>query len=147
MKWRHGVLLVATALAVVGAASTRGTTSSATAATTKCLVVPAPLTKVLRSSLAFSSGGQLFYARAVKSPAVARVYFVSAQIRSSQLGNKRPIGTWAVDKLAATATASPINATARSYSDLATPDSGALKLTMATPGAKASQACVTKLIR
>jgi hypothetical protein len=78
---------------------------------------------------------------------VARVYFVSAQIRSSQLGNKRPIGTWAVDKLDATATASPINATARSYSDLATPDSGALKLTMATPGAKASQACVTKLIR
>jgi hypothetical protein len=143
--------LVATALTavcvVVGGASAHGITSSATAIRTKCLVVPAPLTKVLRSSLAFSSGGQLFYARAVKSPAVARVYFVSAQIRSSQLGSKRPIGTWAVDKLDATATASPINATARSYSDLATPDNGALKLTMATPGAKASQACVTKLIR
>jgi hypothetical protein len=150
VKWRHGVLLVAAAMAavcaVVGAASARST-SSATVVKMKCLVVPASLTKVLRSSLAFSSGGQLFYTRAVKSPAVARVYFVSAQIRSSQLGDRRPIGTWAVDKLAATATVSPINATARSYSDLATPDSGALKLTMATPGAKASQACVTKLIR
>jgi hypothetical protein len=151
VNWRHAVLLQLAALAticcVVGAASAHGLVSSGTAVKTKCLVVPAPLTKVLRSSLAFSSGGQLFYARAVKSPTVARVYFVSAQIRSSQLGSKRPIGTWAVDKLDSTATASPINATARAYSDLATPDSGALKLTMRTPGATTSQACVTKQIR
>jgi hypothetical protein len=151
VKWGHAVLVQLVALAVicyvVGAASAHGLVSSGIAAKTKCLVVPAPLTKLLRSSLAFSAGGQLFYARAVKSPAVARVYFVSAQIRSSQLGSKRPIGTWAVDKLDPTATASAINAAARAYSDLATPDSGAIKLTMRTPGATASQACVTKQIR
>jgi hypothetical protein len=151
VNWGRTVLLQLAALAticcVVGAASAHGLGSSGTAVKAKCLVVPAPLTKLLRSSLAFSSGGQLFYTRAVKSSAVAHVYFVSAQIRSTQLGSKRPIGTWAVDKLDPTATVSPINATARSYSDLATPDSGALKLTMRTPGATASQACVTKQIR
>ena len=132
---------------VAGSAAALGQASPTAAVKTTCLVVPAPVTKLLRSSLAFSAGGQLFYARAVKAPTVAHVYFVSAQIRSSQLGTKRPLATWAVDKLTATATASPINAAARAYSDLATPDAGTVKLTMRTPGATASQACVTKLIR
>ena len=78
---------------------------------------------------------------------MARLYFVSAQIRSTQLGKKRPLGTWAIDKLDATAIASPLNATAKAYSDLAAPDPGAAKVTMASPGATASQKCVSKLIR
>jgi hypothetical protein len=149
--WGRTVLLpfaaLATICSAVGAATAHPLGSSGAAVKPKCLVVPAPLTRLLRSSLAFSSGGQLFYTRAVKSPSVARVYFVSAQIRSSQLGTKRPIGTWAVDKLDATAVASPINGAARAYSDLATPDGGTVKLTMRTSGATASQACVTRQIR
>jgi len=144
---RLQLVLLALICSVAGATAGIGQASSRAAVTTKCLVVPAPLTKLLRSSLAFSAGGQLFYARAVKAPGLAHVYFVSAQIRSSQLGSKRPLGTWAVDKLAAAAVASPINAAARAYSDLAAPDAGTVKLTMRTPGATASQACVTKLIR
>jgi hypothetical protein len=138
---------LASVLCVIGAAAGIGLAEPSVVAKTKCLVVPAPLTKLLRSSLAFSAGGQLFYTRAAKSPALTHVYFISAQIRSSQLGSKRPLGTWAVDKLAANATASPINAAARAYSDLATPDAGTIKLTMRTPGATASQACVAKLVR
>lgn len=119
----------------------------ATPAKVRCLLVPAPLTRILRSSLAFSAGGQLVYSRAVKSPKVANLYFISAQIRSTDLGKKRPLGTWAVDKLDATATASPLNSAARAYSDLAAPDPGATKVTMASAGATASQKCVTKLIK
>lgn len=151
MNLRLPNLLPLAALALIccvaASAAAIGQASPTAAGKTTCLVVPAPVTKLLRSSLALSAGGQLFYARAVKAPAVAHVYFVSAQIRSSQLGTKRPLATWAVDKLAATATASPINAAARAYSDLATPDAGTVKLTMRTPGATASQVCVTKLIR
>jgi hypothetical protein len=139
--------VVAAACAVAAAAAGLGNASRLATVKTKCLLVPAPVTKLLRSSLAFSAGGQLAYARAVKGPAEAHVYFVSAQIRSSQLGSKRPLGTWAVDKLVGTPVASPMNAAARAYSDLATPDPGTVKLTMRTPGATASQACVTKLIR
>src|SRR5919204_2536552 len=113
---------------------------------TSCLKVPAPLVTILRASLSFSAGGRLFYARAVKSTTMANVYFVSAQIRSAQLGQKRPLGTWVLDKLQATASASPLNAAARAYSDLAAPDPGTVRITMATPGARASQRCVTKLI-
>ena len=141
---RRGALLVAllaTTLAVSAASA-----GARPAAATRCLKVPAPLTTLLRSSLAFSAGGQLFYARAVKSPKVAHLYFLSAQIRSTQLGKKRPVGTWAVDKLDATATASPLNATAKAYSDLAAPDPGTVKVTMASSGALASQKCVAKLI-
>lgn len=152
MKLRLALLLQLAVLAVMGslagaAAGMGHGAPTVSGVKTKCLVVPAPVTKLLRSSLAFSAGGQLFYTRAVKAPAVAHVYFISAQIRSSQLGSKRPLGTWAVDKLAETAVASPINAAARAYSDLAAPDAGTVKLTMRTPGATASQACVTKLIR
>jgi hypothetical protein len=153
MTFRHLIaLLIAAALlaaCVAGIGSAQGlkASGSTTVPTTRCLKVPAALTNVLRSSLAFSAGGQLFYTRAVKSPKTPALYFVSAQIRSTQLGRKRPIATWAVDKLAAAAVASPLNATARAYSDLATPDAGAINVTMRSTGALASQKCVTKLIR
>ena len=142
-------LLIPCLIVALGAASSlsAGSAGARSAAVTRCLKVPAPLTTLLRSSLAFSAGGQLFYARAVKSPKVANLYFLSAQIRSSQLGRKRPLGTWAVDKLSASATAAPLNATAKAYSDLAAPDPGTVKVTMASPGALASQKCVAKLIR
>jgi hypothetical protein len=120
---------------------------AAPAVTPTCLRVPVPLVTVLRASLSFSAGGQLFYVRAVKSPKLHNVYFLSAQIRSPELGRKRPLGTWVVDKLQATASASPLNSSARAYSDLATPDAGTTKVTMASAGALASQKCVTRLIR
>lgn len=135
------------ALAAAASVASAGSAGARSTAVTRCLKVPAPLTNLLRSSLAFSAGGQLFYARAVKAPKVARLYFLSAQLRSTQLGKKRPIGTWAVDKLDATAIAAPLNATAKAYSDLAAPDPGTVKVTMASPGALASQKCVAKLIR
>jgi hypothetical protein len=153
MTFRHSLaLLIATVLSAAcaaGVGSARGveTAGSAVTPTTRCLKVPAALTNVLRSSLAFSAGGQLFYTRAVKSPKTPALYFVSAQIRSTQLGRKRPVATWAVDKLSAAAVASPLNATARAYSDLATPDAGAITVTMKSAGALASQKCVIRLIR
>lgn len=150
MRWRYLIVSQLAAVLVMGClvsiASAQGPTSSRGATATRCLTVPTPLVRLLRASLAFSAGGQLFYARAVKSSA-PHLYFVSAQIRSAQLGARRPLGTWAVDMLSATATASPVNAAARAYSDLATPDSGAVKVSMRSPGALASQKCVTRLIR
>jgi hypothetical protein len=130
------------ALPVAGAAPA----SAGTTVSPKCLKVPAPLVSLLRASLSFSAGGNLLYTRAVKSPKLPNVYFVSAQIRAQQLGAKRPLGTWVVDKLQSTASASPLNAAARAYSDLATPDAGTVRLTMASPGALASQTCVKKLM-
>jgi hypothetical protein len=134
----------------VAAARTSGPATpsvSSERAAARCLTVPPGLVKVLRASLSFSAGGQLFYARAVKSPQAAQLYFLSAQIRSAELRARRPIATWAVDKLVAEATASPLNATARAYSDLATPDQAAFKVSMRSLGALASQKCVSRLIR
>ena len=147
---RRRAFVIGLAVVLLGSLSSSGTASRQSAdtgvAATACLRVPAPLVRVLKASLSFSAGGQLFYARAVKGKP-ANLYFLSAQIRSVQLGAKRPLGTWVVDKLAATATASPLNGAARAYSDLATPDAGAVTVTMRTPGALASQKCVQKLIR
>jgi hypothetical protein len=147
MKRRSLIAGLALLVATTASVAATGSAGARSTAVTRCLKVPAPLTNLLRSSLAFSAGGQLFYVRAVKSPKVARLYFLSAQLRSAQLGKKRPIGTWAVDKLDATATAAPLNATAKAYSDLAAPDPGTVKVTMASAGALASQKCVAKLIR
>ena len=139
--------MIFAAACVIGWPAATAAPSARSARPATCLRVPAALVSVLRASLSFSAGGNLLYARAVKSPKVASVYFLSAQIRSEQLGAKRPLGTWVVDKLQASATASPLNAAARAYSDLATPDAGTVRITMASPGALASQTCVRKLIR
>jgi hypothetical protein len=139
------VLTLSVSVAALGAASSGAATASGGAL--RCLVAPAPLMQILRASLSFSDGGRLAAPRAVKSPSLQGVYFLSAQIRAAQLGQRRPIATWVVDRLDAKATASPLNAAAKAYSDLATPDSGTVRLTMRSPGALASQKCVLKLIR
>jgi hypothetical protein len=113
----------------------------------RCRVVPADLTRVLRAGLSFPSGAKIKVARAVASRARSQLYFVSLAFTAAEVKNRTLIGTWALNDLTSSATVVAVDATARGNSDWARPDPGAGNVSMRTDGALASRRCVTAKLR
>lgn len=113
------------------------------AAQEECLSVPADIVADVESGLTVDGGGELAFARAVRSGAHEKAWFVSADLVGDGLEGGNDVATWIVTGLySGGGMVLSVDAMAQEFSVYPDAERTAASATMADPGARASQRCV-----
>jgi hypothetical protein len=129
------------ALIVAGCSNSGG--GGGTTSSNRCRVAPAALVSAISSGLTITGGGSLRNAKAVKSTAFEKVWFVSANLEGSGLEGADDIATWATNDLAGAGSIFAVDAVANEFSEWADGRTTDARFSLSGDGVQASRDCAT----
>lgn len=135
--------LVATAAVVVGGCGREAGNPPVQGggAASRCETAPAALVQAISTGLTITGGGSIRNAKAVKSAAFEKVWFVSADLEGSGLEGSDDIATWATNGLNGVGMIFAVGAVANEFSDWGDGGTAGAKLSLSDDGAQASIDC------